>query len=120
MEALSAIMNSPDPSSQVVIANRLRIEGPTMTRMIDALSRDGLMERRPAPGDRRTKYLSLTEKGEAALREIFAVTDPLRELLLEGLTPEDLAGLHEILKVMLFRLDAGLPPSEPAEPGHEG
>jgi MarR family transcriptional regulator for hemolysin len=120
MEALSAIMNSPDPSSQVVIANRLRVEGPTMTRMIDALSRDGLMERRAAPADRRTKYLSLTEKGKAALEEIFAVTDPMRELLLEGLTPEDLTRLHQVLKVMLFRLDAGLPPSDAAEAEQKG
>jgi MarR family transcriptional regulator for hemolysin len=120
MEALSAIMNSPDPSSQVVIANRLRVEGPTMTRMIDALSRDGLMERRAAPADRRTKYLSLTEKGKAALEEIFAVTDPMREVLLEGLTPEDLTRLHQVLKVMLFRLDAGLPPSDAAEAEQKG
>ena len=41
MEAMSAIMNSPGPNSQIDIAKRLRIEGPTMTRMIDALSRDG-------------------------------------------------------------------------------
>ena len=37
---------------QVQIANRLRIEGPTITRMIDALSRDGLVERNAAPASR--------------------------------------------------------------------
>ncbi len=115
MEALSAIMNSPDPSPQVVIANRLRIEGPTMTRMIDALSRDGLVERRTAPADRRTKYLSLTHEGEAALEQIFEVTDPMRERLLEGIAPEDLDRLHKVLKLMLSRLDAGLPPAEAAK-----
>lgn len=109
MEALSAIVNAPDPSSQVVIANRLRIEGPTMTRMIDALSRDGLVERRTAPEDRRTRYLSLTQAGEGALEEIFTTTDPMRERLLEGFSPEDLERVREVLMLMLARLDAGLP-----------
>jgi len=109
MEALSAIMNSPDPSAQVDIANRLRIEGPTMTRMIDALSRDGLVERHPAPQDRRTKYLRLTESGEAALEEIFGVTDEMRTRLLEGLSEQEVDRLHEILRLLLSRLDAGLP-----------
>lgn len=117
MEALSAIMNSPEPSSQVLIANRLRIEGPTMTRMIDALSRDGLVERRPAPADRRTKYLSLTDQGEAALEEIFAASDAMRERLLDGFPPEDQDRLYEMLRLMLARLDAGLPvPTRPLRP----
>lgn len=108
MEALSAIINSKEPCSQVEIAKRLRIEGPTMTRMIDALSRDKLVERRPAPSDRRTNYLSLTEEGEAALEAIFAVTDGLRERLLEGLPEGEIERLSEILHVLLDRLDAGL------------
>ena len=44
MEALGAIMNSPSLSAQVDIAKRLRIEGPTMTRMLDTLEADGLVE----------------------------------------------------------------------------
>ncbi len=112
MEALSAIMNAPGPTSQVECANRLRIEGPTMTRMLDALSRDGLVERRTSPTDRRTKYLSITEEGEAALETIFAVTDPLRERLLEGLAAEDIERLQAVLMQMLHRLDAGLPQGE--------
>ena len=47
MEALAAIINSPSLSAQVDIAKRLRIEGPTMTRMLDTLEADGLVERLP-------------------------------------------------------------------------
>ena len=108
MEALSAIINAEAPSSQAEIASRLRIEGPTLTRMIDALSRDNLVERRPAPSDRRTNYLSLTEEGEAALEEIFAVTNPMRERLLDGFTKAELEGLSQLLHRLLERLDGGL------------
>jgi len=109
MEALSAILNSPAPNPQIEIANRLRIEGPTMTRMIDALSRDGLVERQPAPSDRRTKYLSVTPEGERALETIFEVTDELRTRLLDGLSPEEIDRFYSVLMLLLERLDAGLP-----------
>lgn len=112
MEALSAIMNSPEPSSQIDIANRLRIEGPTMTRMIDVLSRDGLVERRPAPSDRRTKFLSITQEGQAALEETFAVTDMLRSRLLDGLSDDQIDMMSETFALLLDRLDDGLPETE--------
>jgi MarR family transcriptional regulator for hemolysin len=108
MEALSAILNAPEPSSQIDIAKRLRIEGPTMTRMIDSLAEDGLVERRPAPGDRRTKHLALTPAGEAALQAIFEVADPLREQLLEGLPASRIEQLTRDFAQMLGKLDRGL------------
>lgn len=107
-EALSAIINSPDPSSQIDIANRLRIEGPTMTRMIDVLSRDGLVERRPAPSDRRTKYLSVTKAGERSLEETFEVTDVLRARLLDGFSEDQIDMVTEVLALLMGKLDGGL------------
>jgi MarR family transcriptional regulator for hemolysin len=112
MEAMSAIMNTPGPSSQIDIAKRLRIEGPTMTRMIDALSRDGLVERKQAPTDRRTKYLNLTPKGYEVLEEIYNLVDVLRARLLCGMGDEQIDGLNQILFDMLLKLDDGLPPKE--------
>jgi MarR family transcriptional regulator for hemolysin len=108
MEALSAIFNSPDPRSQVDIAKRLRIEGPTVTRMIDSLAADGLVERRPAPSDRRTKHLSLTRRGEEVLAEIFAIAEPLRDRLLGELSPERTHELTGWLETLVHRLDNGL------------
>ena len=109
MEALAAIINSPSLSAQVDIAKRLRIEGPTMTRMLDTLEADGLVERLPDPGDRRTKQLRVTEQGEAALREIFAIADELRGRLLEGVPEEQMDELNAFLGALSERLDAGLP-----------
>lgn len=112
MEAMSAIMNSRSPRSQIDIAKRLRIEGPTMTRMIDALSRDGLVERKQAPADRRTKYLHLTDEGYAALEEIFDLVDVLRARLLSTLSDEQIDEMNVLFADMLKRLDEGLPPKD--------
>ncbi|WP_162301969.1 MarR family winged helix-turn-helix transcriptional regulator [Croceibacterium ferulae] len=109
MEAMSAIMNAPDPNAQIDIAKRLRIEGPTMTRMVDTLSRDGLVAREQAPHDRRTNYVSITANGLVALEEIFEVVDPLRDRLFEGLTEEQIVTLNDQLGLLLQRLDEGLP-----------
>src|SRR5690606_10989024 len=85
MEALAAIINSPSLSAQVDIAKRLRIEGPTMTRMLDTLEKDGLVERLADPADRRTKQLRLTAAGEEILAAIFEIADEMRARLLDGL-----------------------------------
>ena len=77
MEALSAIYNSPPLSPQVDIARRLRIEGPTLTRMLDTLEKDGLVERLSDPRDRRTKLLKVTPQGERALENIFDIADEI-------------------------------------------
>ena len=110
MEALAAIINSPSLSAQVDIAKRLRIEGPTMTRMLDTLEADGLVERLPDPSDRRTKQLRLTAEGERVLEEIFGIADDLRERLLDGVPAERMDELNAILVQLTDKLDAGLPP----------
>jgi len=110
MEALGAIMNSPALSAQVNIAKRLKIEGPTMTRMLDTLEADGLVERLPDPSDRRTKQLRLTAEGERVLQEIFTIADELRDRLLDGLPAEKIDELNAFLGLLTGRLDEGLPP----------
>ena len=112
MEALAAIMNSPWPSAQIDIAKRLRIEGPTMTRMLDTLEKDGLVERHADPSDRRSKQLRLTPAGEAELETVFGIVDELRDRLLEGLSPELVDELNANLVMLTDRLDAGLPPAD--------
>ena len=111
MEALAAIINSPSLSAQVDIAKRLRIEGPTMTRMIDTLEADGLVERQADPADRRSKTLRVTQKGEEVLEQVFAIVDDARDRLIEGVTPEQVGELNAFLTMLTERLDEGLPPA---------
>ena len=80
-----------------------------MTRMIDGLARDGLVERLPSPSDRRTKYLVLTGKGLAELERIFAIYDDMRGRLLCDVAPQEVAALNGFFDRLLARLDAGLP-----------
>ena len=105
METLAAIVNMQGPVSQRDLARRLRVEGATITRMIDLLSADGLVERSAHPTDRRVNLLRVTEAGDAALRKIFRVYDMFRADLLKGISEEELGELHRVTGMMLNRLD---------------
>lgn len=110
METLAAIMNMPDPKSQSDVARRLRVEGATVTRMIDILSKEGLVERAPDPGDRRVNLLSITPTGEAVLADIFDVYDGFRKHVLSLLEEADREEMHRLLDLMLEAIDS--PPGE--------
>lgn len=88
------------------IAERLGLTPRTVTEALDALERDGMIQRLPDPADRRVKRLEITAAGEAAV----AATEPLRremtEELLDILDPEERAHLHQALRKLLQGLPA--------------
>lgn len=108
MEALGAISASPPLSPQMDIARRLRIEGPTLTRMIQGLEKEQLIVRQADPKDGRSKLLALTADGESALEEIFHISDELRVDLLNGIDDSTLATVEAFFDHVIRRLDGGL------------
>lgn len=108
METLAAILNMPGDISQTDVARRLRIEGATVTRMIDILSKEGLVERRPHPTDRRINLVSVTPAGEREVERIFRIYDRLRDHLLQGFRPDEISHLQAMLDRMMGRLDLPL------------
>ncbi|WP_169053589.1 MarR family winged helix-turn-helix transcriptional regulator [Alteraurantiacibacter aquimixticola] len=107
METLAAILNMPDPKSQSDIAKRLRIEGPTVTRMMDILSKEGLVTREPHPTDRRVNLVRITTKGEEELEQIFKVYDRLRNHVLAPFSREQIFEMRDLMDTMLGQLEAG-------------
>jgi DNA-binding MarR family transcriptional regulator len=65
---------------------RLGLDSGYLSRMIRSLQRDGLVEKRPNPADRRTKRLCLTRAGRSELRELDRISD---QLAASALTPLD-------------------------------
>jgi MarR family transcriptional regulator for hemolysin len=110
METLSAILNMKGPKSQSDVARRLRVEGATVTRMVDILSKEELVERTPHATDRRVNLLSISAKGEAVLERIFAEYDALRHHVLDGLGAEDLEILGRLLDHMMLQLERPVEP----------
>lgn len=110
MEALSTIARSPEPSAQIAIAKRIGIEGPTLTRMLDALEADGLVVRRADPNDRRTKLIELTPAGETALEEISTVMHAFRAQVLQSLSDQELDQVNVVTDKLMRLLSEGVQP----------
>lgn len=107
MEALSTIDRAHEPSAQIAIAKRIGIEGPTLTRMLDALEAEGLVIRRADPNDRRTKLIELTEAGKRALDEIMAVAHTFRKTILKDLSDSELDAVNKVTDKLLNMLSEG-------------
>ena len=83
--------------TQQDLARAVGIEGPTRTRPVDALERDGLVTRRRDTGDRRAVRVELTEAGEALHAELLRAVIAFNRRLRRGLAEEDIIRLRELL-----------------------
>ncbi len=71
------------------IRARLGLDSGYVSRMVRALERDGLVERKPNPADRRTKRLALTGAGRTELRALNRISDEMAASVLDPLTADE-------------------------------
>lgn len=67
------------------------LEPSTMTGLLDRMERDGLVERRPDPSDRRAQRIHLTAEGGRAQRTVMKIVNQTLERVMAGV-PERQAG----------------------------
>jgi len=78
---------------QTELAEMLDLQPITLTRLLDGLANNGLIERRPDPDDRRAKRLFLTPAARPLLERLTALGEDLMETALAGLEPSDVDAL---------------------------
>ncbi|MCA0919981.1 MarR family winged helix-turn-helix transcriptional regulator [Pseudooceanicola nanhaiensis] len=83
-------------ATQAELAVELGIEAPSAKRQIDALERDGFLERRGLDGDARKRALYLTDR--AKQQEISQFSTRIRAQALEGISPDELATARRVLE----------------------
>ena len=69
------------------LAEDLDIQPITLTRLVDRLCTNGLIERRPDPNDRRAKRLYLTAAARPLLDHVSRQVEDLADTVLAGLDP---------------------------------
>ncbi|WP_334163357.1 MarR family transcriptional regulator [Phenylobacterium sp.] len=99
------LSQSPEGVSQTALAERTGVEAATLVRVIDALEAQGLVERRPRPGDRRVKVVHLKDAAHPVLAEIDAVGEALRQEVMEGVSREEVDQALSLLRRIRGRLD---------------
>jgi DNA-binding MarR family transcriptional regulator len=93
---LGAIERHPG-ATQIALANLLEVEPITAGRMIDRLARDGMVERRPDPADRRAWRLHLTDRARPHLADARVRSEALTARALEGLSDSERGQLAHLL-----------------------
>lgn len=93
-----------DGLTQATLARVQRVEPSSMCRMIDRLERDGLVERRRSPGDRRCIRVHLTAAGRAAAHRGAEGARALEDEIFAGLSDDEREALSDMLSRVLARL----------------
>ncbi|POX45420.1 MarR family transcriptional regulator [Streptomyces sp. Ru71] len=103
--AVLRFLATADGALQRELAARLGYDPSAIVGLVDDLEKQGLAERRPAPDDRRSRIVVLTEAGRAFLR---GTDEAGRRVTAELLAPLD-AAERETLHTLLLRVaEAGL------------
>ena len=104
-ETLYLVAYSGEELNQIQLSRLLGVQGPTMLRMLDALSLRGLIERQQSHEDLRVTINRITPEGRAVITNIMGLTNELRREVLAGIDAEDLGTAIKVLTQMLGALE---------------
>jgi DNA-binding MarR family transcriptional regulator len=96
-----ATVRDAGPRRITELADSEAIAQPTVTTLVGRMERDGLVERRPDPGDARAVLVHLTDDGLTRLKEMRVAREALLDARLQTLTADE----REVLAAALPVLD---------------
>ena len=94
-----------DGITQTELQKIIGIEQPTVVRTLDRMERDGLIERRQSPVDRRVFNIYLTEKGIACKDAVLSSAEKLNESLLLTFNEDEQKMIHAYLERLVANLE---------------
>jgi DNA-binding MarR family transcriptional regulator len=109
-DVLVQLAEAPENRSRMSeLAEAVLLSRSGLTRLVDRLQREGLVERQPDPDDARGLFTVLTTQGRNALRDAAVVhLAGVSELVLERLTDDELRQLQALMN----KLDLEAPEAE--------
>ena len=93
-------VSTTDGSSLSAVAEFIGLSLPAMSRLVDGLVEQRLMDRRPCDDDRRHVRLSVTASGQAALREARELAQAALAQAVAHLTPGQQAALVDTMRLL--------------------
>ncbi|MFI0717539.1 MarR family winged helix-turn-helix transcriptional regulator [Streptomyces sp. NPDC021224] len=97
----TALREMTGPMTMRELAERMSCEPSNATFVIDKLEKQGLVERRPHPTDRRAKLLVLTPEGTGLRERLLDLL--VQDSPLAGLSPEQQRTLQGLLEQAMVR-----------------
>ncbi len=97
-----SVVESDGPMSQQTLGEYLKKDRTSVVAIIDELEREGLVERRRNPVDRRAYALQMTEKGHDWLAQARPLLSSAEDAMLASLDPTEREVLLGLLQRVLF------------------
>lgn len=101
-------LNRSEGLKQSELAELLDLQPISLTRLLDRLAENGLIERRPDPNDRRVNRLYLTPAARPLLDQLTELGENLMSEVLEGVDDKSVKRLLNDLGVMRENLRAAI------------
>ena len=99
-DLMSQLWRYPDGLKMNELSRHLMVTGGNVTGIVDPLEKDGLVERRPEPDDRRAYRVRLTRAGRKAFAEMARAHEGWIVELLGGLSRKEQADTYRLLARM--------------------
>lgn len=94
---LLASLHRSDGQTLAALSRAMLVTAGNLTGLVDRAERDGVLERRPDPRDRRLARVWLTKKGRALIEELLPTHANQVHELLRGLPAQDRKDLRKLL-----------------------
>ncbi len=107
-DLMSEIARDDAPKTMTEISQLLMVSNGNVTGLVDRLSRDGLVQREPSPGDRRVYLIILTAEGKNLFAEMAVQHERWLSELFSGFDEAFVSALAEDIKKLRGGLKAGL------------
>jgi MarR family transcriptional regulator, transcriptional regulator for hemolysin len=117
--AVMARLDRAEGLKQAELAELLDLQPITLTRLLDRLSENGLIERRADPEDRRAKRLFLTPAARPLLRHLDRLGEELMATALAGVDPASVQLIQADLTTVKGNLREAIG-GKSAKAGHYG
>lgn len=104
--------NSIENNAPALIAERLQVERPAITRIIDRLIEEGWVNRLKHPSDRRSQLISLTPRAKEAIPEIEQVIKGITRHTMAGFSEEEIIELEQFITKIINNLDSNRPTAD--------
>ena len=95
------VLDASEPRAMGEIAAAALIETPTLTKIIDKMTTEGLVYRSPDPDDRRRVLILATPEGKALFKRLRGVTRAQERRIVEVLETQKAAELKSLLRELL-------------------
>ena len=95
------VLDAAEPRAMGEIAAQALIETPTLTKIIDKMTTEGLVYRAPDPNDRRRVLILTTPAGKALYKRLRGVSTAQERRIVELLESDKAAELKSLLREVL-------------------